>query len=175
MTNSVITAAMRAAIGTELSRTVSYPVSASDIRRWAVAVYYPAEPPERFWDEKAAQESRWGGIVAPEDFNPFAWLTAEPRGVRRRGEGGAISNADHTENQLGIDGPGLTYQLNGGVSAEYGEPIRVGDVITSVNRLGEYTERDGRLGHMLFTIFENSWTNQADQLVKRTRMTLIRY
>ena len=51
MTNSVISAAMRAAVGTELSRAVSYPVSASDIRRWAVAVYYPAEPPERFWDE----------------------------------------------------------------------------------------------------------------------------
>ena len=54
-------------------------------------------------------------------------------------------------------------------------PIRVGDVITAVNRLADYTERDGRLGLMLFTVIENTWTNQDDEFVKRTRMTLIRY
>jgi hypothetical protein len=61
------------------------------------------------------------------------------------------------------------------MSAEYGEPIRPQDVITSVNRLAGYSERTGRLGHMLFTVLENTWTNQRDQFVKRTRMTLIRY
>jgi hypothetical protein len=169
---SVISRAMHDAVGQELSRRVSYPVSESDIRRWAVAVYYPQEPPERFWDDVAAKATRWGGVVAPEDFNPFAWMAAQPRGAKQSDD---ATNADHTERQIGIDGPGLSNQLNGGVSAEYGEPMRPGDVITSVNRLVNYFEREGRLGLMLFTVLEDTWTNQRNQLVKRTRMTLIRY
>ncbi|HEY0807388.1 MAG TPA: MaoC family dehydratase N-terminal domain-containing protein [Pseudonocardiaceae bacterium] len=162
----MITDAMRAVVGGQISRAVSYPVSESDIRRWAIAVYYPQEPPKRFWDQK------WqGGMVAPEDFNPFAWMASSADGRPRRPGG----DPDHTENALGIEGPGLTTVLNGGMSAEYGEPIRPGDVITSVNRLADYSERTGRLGHMLFTVLADTWTNQRDQFVKRTRMTLIRY
>jgi N-terminal half of MaoC dehydratase len=168
----MISDAMRAAVGSELSRAVSYPVSASDIRRWAVAVYFPEEPPPRYWDAEAAARSRWGGIVAPEDFNPFAWMAAEPRGIPR-GRGG--SDADFTERCLGIDGPGLAQQLNGGCLVEYGAPIRVDDVITSVQRLARYSERDGRLGRMLLTDLESTWTNQRDEFVKRTTLTLIRY
>jgi hypothetical protein len=97
-------------------------------------------------------------------------MAASSEGRPRRAGG----DPDHTENALGIDGPGLTTVLNGGMTAEYGEPIRPQDVITSVTRLAEYSERTGRR-HMLFTVLENTWTNQRDQLVKRTRMTLIRY
>jgi hypothetical protein len=162
----LISDAMRAVVGGQLSRSVSYPVAESDIRRWAIAVYYPQEPPKRFWDPTSRD-----GIAAPEDFNPFAWLAASSEGRPRRPGG----DPDHTELSLGIAGPGLSTVLNGGMSAEYGEPIRPRDVVTSVNRLTGYSERTGRLGHMLFTVLEDTWTNQRDQFVKRTRMTLIRY
>ena len=49
-----ISEAMRVAVGSELTRMVSFPVSESDIRKWAIAVYYPEEPPRRFWDAEAA-------------------------------------------------------------------------------------------------------------------------
>ena len=49
------------------------PIRDSDIRRWALAVYWPAMPPRRFWDEEYARTTRSGGIVAPDEFNPFAW------------------------------------------------------------------------------------------------------
>lgn len=169
---SAISPAMQQAVGSELSRMVSYPVSESDIRKWALAVYYPEEPPARFWDGEVAASSRYGGIVAPEDFNPFAWLRAQPRGVSRSS---AATDADSTERSLGIDGPHLVNQLNGGVSVEYGEPIRPGDVITSVTRLGQYREREGSLGLMLFTPMETTWTNQRDEMVKRSTLVLIRY
>lgn len=172
MTSSVLSEDMRNAVGRELSRMVSYPVSASDIRKWALAVYYPEEPPERFWDEEAAKDSQWETIVAPEDFNPFAWMTAAPRGARGQD---SILDPDNTELTLGIAGPGLKFQLNGGVAVEYGAPIGPGDVITSVNRLAGYTEREGSLGLMLFTVYEDTWTNQRAEFVKRTRLTLIRY
>jgi hypothetical protein len=59
-------------------------------------------------------------------------------------------------------GPGLKHQ-------------RPGDVITSITRLVSYSERASRLGLMLFTVTEDSWTNQCGELVKRTGNTLIRY
>src|SRR5260370_5037166 len=124
----MISDAMRAATGRELSRAVSYPVSASDIRRWAIAVYFPAEPPPRYWDPEIAARSRWGGIVAPEDFNPFAWMSAEPRGISR-GRGG--SDADFTERCLGIDGPGLAQPLTGACAGVHGAPIPADDRIAA--------------------------------------------
>jgi hypothetical protein len=172
MAESNITASMRDAIGRQLTRRVSFPVAESDIRRWAIAVYYPQEPPRLFWDEAYAKSTGYGGIVAPEDFNPFAWLAAEQEEPPAEiGE----NDPDRTELMLGIPGAGLKFQLNGGMEVEYGTRIRPGDIITSVNRLSAYTEREGRLGLMLFTVMEDSWANQEGSLVKRTRLTLIRY
>ena len=61
------------------------------------------------------------------------------------------------------------------MEVEYGVRMRPGDVITSVRRLAEYQEREGRLGLMLFTTTEDVWTNQDDQLVKTSRSAVIRY
>ncbi|TQS47135.1 MaoC family dehydratase [Cryptosporangium phraense] len=154
---------MRGALGNLLSRRISYPVSESDIRRWALAVYWPQKPPQAFLDAAAA----------PEDFNPFAWASAAAE-TPGRTEGDANS-ADRTEVMAGVPGPGLQFQLNGGLETEYGAPIRPGDVITSENRLDSYSEREGKLGLMLFTVTEDTWTNQDRAVVKRSRMTLIRY
>lgn len=169
--SSYVSEAMRSGVGRELSRVVSFPVAASDIRRWAVAVYHPEEPPRLFWDEEYARTSSHGGVVAPEEFNPFAWMTAEPAGLRRAPEVGI----DAVERSLGIPGPPVRFQLNGGLEAEYGARIRPGDVITAVTRLAGYRERPGRLGLMLFTVSEATWTNQRDEWVKTSRSTLIRY
>jgi N-terminal half of MaoC dehydratase len=167
---TVISDEMHKAIGGELGRSVSFPITDSDIRRWAVAVYYPEDPPRLFWDAEYAAGTVHGGIVAPEEFNSFAWMTAG--GPQKR----AVSHdPDMTEKTLGIEGPGLKFQLNGGMEVEYGVRMRPGDVITSVRRLAEYREREGRLGLMLFTISEDVWTNQNDELVKTSRSTLIRY
>lgn len=170
---SVIRDDMRAAVGRELRRVVSFPVSPSDIRRWVIAVYYPEPPPRQFWDEAYAATTPAGGIVAPDDFNPFAWMVADPPGASMIGKAGI--ETDRIERQLGLEGPGLHRLLNGGLSVEYGVKIRPGDVITAVTRLGEYTEREGSLGLMLFTPQVTTWTNQHDELVRVSTVTLIRY
>lgn len=151
---------MRECVGRELDRRVSYPVGASDIRRWAVAVYHPELPPRRFWDVRDTD------LVAPEDFNPFAWLVAEPPGrplVLR-----------DPEELLGIAGPEVSTRLRGGMATEYGVPIRSGDVITSVRSLAGYDERAGRRGPMLFTMVADVWTNQRGEHVKNFQFTFIR-
>jgi hypothetical protein len=170
MATTVISDAMRAAIGGELGRSVSFPVTDSDIRRWAVAVYYPEDPPPLFWDAEYAARTGHKSIVAPEDFNPFAWMTAD--GPKRATAG---HDPDATEKTLGIDGPGLKFQLNGGMEVEYGVRMRPGDQVTAVTRLAGYREREGRLGLMLFTSSESVWTNQEGAMVKRSTGTVIRY
>jgi hypothetical protein len=155
--------AMRDALGNLLARRVSYPVTDSDIRRWALAVYWPEQPPRPFLE----------AAYAPEDFNPFAWAVAASESTGKASTD--VTTTDRIEQLAGVPGPGLDFMLNGGLEAEYGVAIRPGDVITSENRLDSYREREGRLGLMLFTVTEDTWSNQDGAVVKRTRSTLIRY
>jgi N-terminal half of MaoC dehydratase len=182
MPGTLVSAEMAAAVGREVRRSVSFPIDPSDIRRWAVAIYYPEPPPAYFWDERAAAATVHRGIVAPEDFNPFAWMTAAgpvarptAGGSAGPGEEGGGHDPDVTERQLGVRPPGLRHQLNGGLEIEYGVRMRAGDVVRSVVRLAGYSERAGRLGPMLLTVLEDSWTNQRDEPVRRARTTIIRY
>jgi hypothetical protein len=171
VTDSHVSAAMRGAIGSRISRRVSFPVSASDIRKWAIAVYYPHRPPRRYWDHDYVDSILGGRLVAPQEFNPFAWLTADPSGFSETDK----LDADILEKALGIPGPGLTRQLNGGLDVEYLGEIAEGDVVTAVRVLDDYRERDGRLGRMLFTTVRETWTNQLGTTVQVRLQTGIRY
>ena len=168
-----ITPQMRDIVGLELRRSTSFPITDSDIRRWAIAVYYPESAPRLFWDAEYAAGTAHGGIVAPEDFNPFAWLTRTEAeaGVVTRAAGGFVS----AEEVLGVEKAATESLINGGTEVEYGVRMRPGDVITSVTTLAGYSEREGRLGLMLFTTSEDTWTNQRGETVKTSRNTLIRY
>ena len=148
-------------IGRPLSEDVALPVCTNDIRRWAVATYYPSDPPREFVDEDAAAEGPWAGLVATRDFNPFAWSKVTPPDTYpwMRGMG--------TE-------PGRR-GLNGGQRNRYFAPIRTGDVITSVVTLVDAYEKEGRLGTMMFLVDEARWTNQKGQLVRLGQRTTIYY
>jgi hypothetical protein len=171
LVTTYISAAMADAVGNELSRQVSYPISESDIRKWAIAVYYPEPPPRLFWDADFAATTVHRGLVAPEDFNPFAWMAAERGGV----QGPRANDPQATEKTLGVDPPAVGFQVNGGISMTYGERMRPGDVVTAVSKLGGYHERIGRLGLMLFTTLDTAWTNQHGSMVRRSQGTVIRY
>jgi hypothetical protein len=157
---------MRECVGRRLDRRISYPITSSDIRRWAVATYYPELPPQQFWAAPAGSHDT-AAPAAPEDFNPFAWLIAVPAGPP--------PSLRDPEEVLGIPGPDAPVRLRGGMSVEYGAPMRAGDVITSVRRLGGYEERNGRRGPMLLTTVADRWTNQRDELVKNFEFTFIRF
>ena len=143
---------------------VSPPVSESDIRRWAIAVYWPKTPPPIFWDADYARATRWGGIIAPPDFNPFAWPVTVERPPRD--PAAATNTARSGKGRRG---------MNGGQVDTYGVPMRPGDVIAARNRLRDWEERETRLGLTLFSFSETEWRNQDDELVKRRVATAIRY
>jgi hypothetical protein len=142
--------------------TVSHPVSLSDIRKWAIAVYWPETPSRLFWDEEYARTTRWGGVVAPEDFNPFGWpIRTTPAPFA----GGLPGKAPQKGENV----------LNGGQVDTFFTRIRPGDVITERTRLADWEERTGRLGLTLFLRHEAEWHNQVRELVKRRLATSIWY
>ena len=160
---SMITQRLTAAIGVWNDQgQPSFPVDRSDIRRWAIATYWPEQPPRLYWDEDYARTTRWGGIIAPDDFNPFAWpvvpLDAGPAryALPRNGE------------------PGQRI-LNGGVEFEFRQPIRPGDVISARWRVKDASERGGRMGQMLYIQLERELRNQRDESVRSRIDTVIRY
>ena len=158
-----VTDEMRAAQGVWGEARTAPPITETDIRRWAMATHYPETPPRIYWDAEYAATTRWGGIVAPPDFNPFAWPVERPKG--------GVSPALAGQRP---DGKPLT-GMNGGQTDTYGAPMRPGDVISARTRLVDWHEREGRLGHTLYVRSEIEWRNQNGELVK-TRMSIgIRY
>jgi len=123
-------------------------------------VYYPEEPPRLYWDTEYAKKARFGGIVAPWEFNSFTW-PIQPR--------------SYSLEVLQVSGGVGGRILNGGAECEYYARMRPGDVITNTVTLLPLTERKGRLGLMLFVTRENRWTNQKGDLVKIARATSIIY
>ncbi len=154
---TLVTPDMEARRGVWGDERVSPPVEASDIRKWAIASYWPEKPPRLFWDAEYAAGTKYGSIVAPQDFNPFAWpIERSPR----------VEGGSRAPGQRG---------MNGGQVERYGVPMRVGDVITSRTRLKGWTERTTSLGPTLFTETEIEWRNQRGEHVKTRISTGIRY
>lgn len=151
-----LTAATIDLIGRTLEPVAAPPVGANDIARWATATWWPARPPSCFTDP--ATSGPWGGVVAPRDFDPFAWM-------RRRPWGGDWLWPMGAE-------PGSRV-LNGGQHNRYGAPVRPGDVISSTLRFVDVVERETRRGPMVFFTSEARWTNQRDEVVRVGEQTTI--
>lgn len=147
---------LKALAGKELSSLISPPIGQNDIRKFAMAIYWPDTPPRLFWDEDYARQSEWQGIIAPQEFNPFAWV------IGRQGR--------LPEDPAKLRG---ARPFNAGTSVEYGVPMRPGDVITATQRVAEVYERSGRSGRLIFVVSETLWRNQCGAMVKTMRNTLV--
>ncbi len=148
----------------------SPPIAMSDIRRWAIAVYWPERPPRIYWDEDYAGTTQWGGIVAPSSFNPFAWPLERPEHLDFWSIDCILPYPSPPGARTGGGGG-----MNGGQSDRYGARMRPGDVISQTCALVDWKERETRLGPTLFSIAEHRWTNQSAELVRVRRNTLIRF
>ena len=171
ITASKVTPEMAAIVGQVMRQSVSHPVTVSDIRKWAIAVYYPNDPPPLFWDEEYAATTRHGGIVAPEEFNPFAWATQTPSMTDPK-----VAQTAFSEQELGVQPPEYTAMLMTEIRESYGKTrIRPGDVVRSTVRIRDYFEREGRMGHMLYATVAHEWHNQNDEWLRTTESVYVRY
>ncbi|GAG02414.1 unnamed protein product [marine sediment metagenome] len=65
--------------------------------------------------------------------------------------------------------------LMGNTEVECYQPVRAGDVITAVFKIGGLREREGTMGKMAFMTFDSSYRNQEQELVARCRQMIIGY
>ena len=149
----IITEEIKKRIGVE-SEPVYFDVEKGHIRRFAEAI---GDPNPLYTDEKYARKTKYGTIIAPPTF-----VTALTDREWAR------------QNIFEVECP-LKRILNGGNEIELYEPIRAGDRICVTYKLVDATVREGKVGKMLFLIYEAYYRNQFGDLVAKVRNTIIRY
>ena len=144
---TLITEELRNLIGKEVGRRVTE-IEKGAIRKFAQAI----DDPNPLWQEEAyAKDSKWGSIIAPPTFISYC-------------------KTDMPE----INFP-LKRMLHGEDEIEYYNPIRAGDTISSVCKVVDIYEKQGKKGPMIFTVLETSHTNQKAELVAKNRISIISF
>ena len=128
----------------------TYEVERGAIRRFAEAI---GDPNPIFNNEREARATRFGGMIASPTF--YRLLMAPVPEVKI-----------DMQSSRGLDG---------GSEWEYFKPIRPGDRITVQTKIADLRESDGRLGPMIFTTTETTYTNQFGEVCAIQRATGIRY
>ena len=149
MANKYVTDEARKQIG-KVTEARTHEVERGAIRRFAEAI---GDSNPLFNSETEARKSRFGGMIAPPTFS--------------RSLGMAIPD-------IKLDMP-TARGLDGGSDWEYFVPIRPGDRITVQSKLVDLREAAGRLGPMVFTTVETTYTNQFGEVCVIQRSTGIRY
>lgn len=122
------------------------------VRRLAEAI----EDDNPLWrDADFAKKTKYGGIIAPPGL-----LCAS-----------LVSGGD-SRPEISLP---VNRILDGGGDWEIIKPIKVGDVITSTTGLFDIYEKEGKLGTMVFQVFETIHTNQKGEIVAKSHGTNIRY
>lgn len=129
-----------------------FEIEKGHIKRFAQAI---GDPNPLWQDEEYSRKSRGGSIVAP----PLFLID--------------LGASEMAENLMKVPCP-LPGFLNGGLDIEYYKPIMPGDTITTVSKLVDVQEREGKSGKLLFMIVETTYTNQKGELAVKERHNFIR-
>jgi acyl dehydratase len=131
------------------------PCSATDIRRWVMAMDYPNPI---HWDHEFASASKFGGIVAPQSFAVAIDY----------GHGAQPACVGYV--------PGSHLIFGGEEWWHYGPRIRPGDRLTQRRRFHDYKVTDTKFaGPTLFSRGDTLHLNQHGTPVSKERSTSIRY
>ena len=126
---------------------VAYEVGLEKIREYARAV---GETNPVYHDREAAKAAGFRDVVAPPMFCVVYSAPALGPGV--------------LDPEVGIN---LATMVHGGQEFTWGEPVCVGDVITTTLTVADIHERDGKG----FYVFDSLSTNQQDDVVVRGTWT----
>lgn len=156
-------------IGKEMGSRTGEPVSAKDIRRYALAI---DDPNPIYYNESAAKKGKYGGLVAPPGY--ICWATQNASNEKRVSElteGGFIRGGFLAIPEI----PNVWNfgWVRGGEEYEFYKPVRVGDKVTVKYKITDITERTGKSGKLIFITTEHTYTNQRGDLLARHRITMI--
>lgn len=138
----------RSLIGRE-SEPVVHEVEKNQVRRFAEAL---GDPSPISTDEAAARAAGYPALVAPPTF--------------------AIALASNERFRHSLD-LGTRNMIHGEQSFEYARPIFAGDRITVRSKVADVQERAGASGAMDVLVIEDEGRDDKNELVFRTRATLI--
>ena len=171
-----VTDEMRALIGVPGPKlTAPYPLGPDELRRFVQAVM---EGNPVHWDPAVAGSSRYGEVVATPLFPMHSTTRRAP---------GTPDPLDRVHDDPGWDGTDLAAGLgglppvdvplkrilNGGTEAEFFRLARLGDVVSAQSRYTDISEREGRSGPMVLLKVETTYTNQDDETLLVSTMTVI--
>lgn len=154
-TGPAVTDEARARIGTVTAHYRSDPVSLRQIREYLAAT---GGRPEEL-DESDVNEP----VVGPPLF-----FHAACRPVVSEAE----LQPDGQYTFLGVRGVSGRTMAGGHKYQVFGR-VRVGDVLTVIERLTDITEKPGKTGHLVFVTTESEYRNQGGGLIARYRQTVI--
>jgi acyl dehydratase len=117
-----------------------------------------------YWNEDLAQNSRYGGMVAPPGF--YGWRM-------RWDETLPLFTPFREELKTTMIEAGFKQLLDGGQEFDFIHPVYAGDILASVQEVISIIEREGKSGIMLVSVVETSYINQNGTLVAKVRQTVI--
>jgi len=151
--DSVITDEMRSLVGVESEPSV-YEIEREPIRRWAEAI---GDSNPLYHDEEYAKKCGYDSIIAPPGFvGNYDFPVKVGKSARR------------------VRSP-LTRNLNGGNEYEFFKTVCAGDILTATTKLADIREREGRMGKMLFVVYETTFRDEKGEVVAKSRNTGISY
>ncbi|MFC1848351.1 MaoC family dehydratase N-terminal domain-containing protein, partial [Chloroflexota bacterium] len=135
-----------------------------EVTIWGIRRFLEATTDDNpLWqNEDYARRTQWGGITAPpaylEAFNP------SNHAFRR------FSDISHMSLPFQ---PPFARMFQAFNEFQFFVPLRPGDLITSICKLGDIYERDGKSGKMVFIRIDNEHRNQKDELVGITSEAMV--
>ena len=131
----------------------TWPVERGKIAELVAAI---GDPNPMYHDSVKAQDEGYPGIVAPPTFSTVAVLWT-----------GVLFKAFE---KLKIP---LNRILHAEQSYEYYNPILAGDTLTGVLEVKAITERQGKVGTLVYVMLETVYNNQNDQKVLKENMLIV--
>jgi acyl dehydratase len=156
--SSLIPEETLALVGELLEEPVTSTITAKESQRFALAT---GDLNPIYFDEAAAREAGYRGVVVPPIF--LAWALAPQRpleDLRRDG----LYRARGKRVRLSVK-----RVMFGGDEWEYLAPAYAGDTITATVRLESLEEKQGSSGPFVLQVTETRYTNQRGELVARAR------
>ena len=171
-----VTDDMRALIGVPGPKlTAPYPLGADELRRFTQGVM---EGNPVHWDPAVAADSRYGEVVATPLFpmhTPTRTAPGAPDPLDRLREDPDWDGIDRSSAFSGLPAIELPLKriLNGGTEAEFFRLAKLGDVISAQSEYTDITEREGKSGPMVLVKVQTTYTNQDDEKLLVSTMTVI--
>lgn len=153
--SSLITDELKKLIGVP-GEPIVFKVEEGAIKRYAEAI---GDPNPLYNDVEYASKSKYGRLVCPPGFT--GWPVKENKML-----GFVI-----TDSLLEAGAPPRI--LDGGIEFEFFMPIGAGDVMVVTNIITKMSERETRLGKMLFVTAESTFLNQNGDVALKSQLTLL--